>query len=615
MPMRTSIFFCFLVHMVGYAATINIPGDYATIQDAIDAAQSQDTVLVASGEYTISEPLSFRGKGITLASEAGPQETVILMAESPADQERASVIIFEDGETAEAVLDGFTLKAGKATRYYYEGDPMSFYLPAGGGVLCRNDASPLIKNCILAQNTTDVEMSDTHGGGRGAGLYAGGGASPELRNCRIEDNTGGGVGCGPNAVIRLIDCDIADNSVNDMGGGVWCSGRATVEITGCTIAGNKGGGIHCDMNAAVVVVDSTISRNISQAGAGVNCMMDSDVTINGCTISENYAESEGGGVRIIGGGFCVVTRSVIIGNRAGMNGGGLSIGALSVEIRGCTIVGNYAGEQAGLFIDGIDGVVKNCTIADNGASSGTSLGNGVWIQVLENVDVADSIVWNNGESPLHCMNLSSCTVSYSCIEGNDVYPGENNRNEDPLFIEQGEFDFGPFQEYEDELDFIISEGDYHLQQGSPCIDAGTCEGVSDHDYDGDPRPSGAGCDIGADEWKQEIVFLRGDANVDGRVNLADAIFLLNYLFRGGPVPLCMDAADVNDNSAVHHSCEYDADDPRWCECSIDLSDVVYLICYRFFGASEPPAPFKECGTDPTPDALGCEQYEPCTTSL
>ena len=46
-------------------------------------------------------------------------------------------------------------------------------------------------------------------------------------------------------------------------------------------------------------------------------------------------------------------------------------------------------------------------------------------------------------------------------------------------------------------------------------------------------------------------FSRGDSNADGSVNLADAIFTLNYLYQNGPTPECLDAADVNDDGSVN----------------------------------------------------------------
>jgi hypothetical protein len=41
---------------------------------------------------------------------------------------------------------------------------------------------------------------------------------------------------------------------------------------------------------------------------------------------------------------------------------------------------------------------------------------------------------------------------------------------------------------------------YHLTAASPLIDAGSCTFAPATDLDGDPRPSGASCDIGADEF-------------------------------------------------------------------------------------------------------------------
>jgi hypothetical protein len=47
---------------------------------------------------------------------------------------------------------------------------------------------------------------------------------------------------------------------------------------------------------------------------------------------------------------------------------------------------------------------------------------------------------------------------------------------------------------------LLARG-YELQEGSPLVDAGSCTGALLTDFEGDPRPSGAGCDIGADEFQ------------------------------------------------------------------------------------------------------------------
>ena len=47
-------------------------------------------------------------------------------------------------------------------------------------------------------------------------------------------------------------------------------------------------------------------------------------------------------------------------------------------------------------------------------------------------------------------------------------------------------------------------------------------------------------------------FLRGDGNDDGTIDLTDAITILNYLFLGGVVPGCLDAADADDDLSLIH---------------------------------------------------------------
>ena len=92
----------------------------------------------------------------------------------------------------------------------------------------------------------------------------------------------------------------------------------------------------------------------------------------------------------------------------------------------------------------------------------------------------------------------------------------------------------------------------------------------------------------------QVQFHRGDANSDSIVNIADGIFLLQNLFGGGPESICQDAADANDDGGI------------------DVSDVIFVLSFQFGGGAAPPAPFGQCGVDPTYlDGLDCVSYGSC----
>ncbi len=81
-------------------------------------------------------------------------------------------------------------------------------------------------------------------------------------------------------------------------------------------------------------------------------------------------------------------------------------------------------------------------------------------------------------------------------------------------------------------------------------------------------------------------FIRGNPNDDRKVDIADAIWIINELFRSGPAARCQDAGDANDSGGV------------------DSADALYLIQYLFRAGPTPPAPFGTCGADPTEDTPG-----------
>lgn len=64
----------------------------------------------------------------------------------------------------------------------------------------------------------------------------------------------------------------------------------------------------------------------------------------------------------------------------------------------------------------------------------------------------------------------------------------------------------------------------------------------------------------------------GDANGDWIIDIADVMYLINYLYKGGPPPNPLEAGDAN------------------CDGFIDSGDVIYLINYLFVGGPIPDCP-------------------------
>ena len=66
-------------------------------------------------------------------------------------------------------------------------------------------------------------------------------------------------------------------------------------------------------------------------------------------------------------------------------------------------------------------------------------------------------------------------------------------------------------------------------------------------------------------------FVRGDANLDGIIGIADAVYLVSYIFAGGQAPNPWASGDAN------------------CDRTVDISDAVYLVAYIFNGGLAPCA--------------------------
>ncbi len=71
--------------------------------------------------------------------------------------------------------------------------------------------------------------------------------------------------------------------------------------------------------------------------------------------------------------------------------------------------------------------------------------------------------------------------------------------------------------------------------------------------------------------KPAALVLRGDANLDGQLDVSDTVVVLAFLFKGDPSPICPGAADFN----LDHQ--------------LDISDPIGMLETLFLGAERPGA--------------------------
>ena len=76
--------------------------------------------------------------------------------------------------------------------------------------------------------------------------------------------------------------------------------------------------------------------------------------------------------------------------------------------------------------------------------------------------------------------------------------------------------------------------------------------------------------------------IRGNVDMDpgDAIDISDLVYLVDYMFTGGPAPTCAEEANIDGSCCASGSSESLSD--------IDISDLVYLVDYMFNGGPEPP---------------------------
>jgi predicted outer membrane repeat protein len=436
--------------------TRTVPGDFTTIQAAVEGARSGDIVIVESGVYHITSNNGLViNKEITIAS-TNPDDPCVIAATIIDLSYGEHRVHFGAGAGLGTIFDGFTLTSGS---YSAQGRPdgaigqdgLDGFGLAGGVVVVESYARPTIRNCVIRDTTitggnagngggSDVTNNAGRGGwagwARGGGIYIAPFANPTLTNCTITNCTvvGGNGGNGGNSTAGGGNAGYGGNwsdgtlwrtwgYVNDYrwysgyGGGVYCDANSEANFIACTITNNTArGGLSGTGGAGPGgPVDPCTPYRIPSYGGGVYCGENADVNFRDCVISGNIAPRPDATYHIdpylgYGGGIAfedtasILLQNCTISDNSSAVGGGMFWAGGTPEVLDCEIMRNTAYLGGGIYAMDSAGQIKGCTLRNNfaGVLPGdvdviAGQGGGIFGSSIDTV-IADCLLTDNTSS-------------------------------------------------------------------------------------------------------------------------------------------------------------------------------------------------------------------------
>ncbi len=501
-----------------------------TIQHAVDAASSGDTIKVAAGTYTdvhvrprndatttgvvtqvvyVSRTVTIRG-GYTTSFSEPPKPGVNTTTLDAQGQGRVFYITNEANPT----ITGLRITGGDAT-----GLQGRLWADAGGGVYVF-EAGVIMDGCAICCNT-----AGTVDYGYGGGLYAES-SSVAVSETLVENNaanttygTGGGLHCYESHVV-LNRNTFDSNSTTHRGGGVevaYGSGTLTANTFTSNTA-NSGGGVYVGNSESITLWENVLRDNEASSGGGL-----SGWNSNGFLISGNsFTANTGGGVSL---GKCdaTIVNNLMTGNQSSDDGSGLSMQGSSVDLVHNTVARNTG--SSGVLVEemgGPDPIVYGAATMTNTILVGHTVGISV---AAGNTATLEATLWGSGD----------WANDEDWSGAGAIVTGTHNTWGDPAFVNP-------------------DAGDYHLTSGSAAIDEGVETDV-DVDIDGDPRPIGPHPDLGADEaWQQlflplvmqDYIPLPTDVHGPGFADYTEITVTLPEAYEGYTLPVDLAALGNRD---------------------------------------------------------------------
>ncbi|SVC12986.1 uncharacterized protein METZ01_LOCUS265840, partial [marine metagenome] len=285
---------------------LNVPDDYASIQEAIDSAFPGDTVLVQPGTY--DENIYLNTSSVVLMSLAAVSQDMSYIEQTVIDAGGSGKPVFvENG----AELNGFTLQNG-----YVSLDTEDWPDNAAGGLV------------IMASDFRAINLVVRNNQGRWGGGIGVHGEGSHLENILVTNNNcedGAGIFYGTSGHGYAKDITIIGNTAANLGGGIYFYNGSNVDVVN----------LHSEGNSA-------------NYGGGVISYRRSHPTITNALIINNTANLDGGGVSVFRQSSIAFTSVTVYGNTApeGVAGSAISLGMSSqVYLLNSIVWGNSISDE------------------------------------------------------------------------------------------------------------------------------------------------------------------------------------------------------------------------------------------------------------------------------
>lgn len=386
-------------------------GDHSTIQDAINAAATDDEIVLLDGTFTGpgNRDLSLGGTSLTIRSASNDASRAVI------DCEFAGRAIVVGGSELLSLIE-IGISNGRI-----QGSPAR-----GGGILVEGNGMLEIVGCVIRNCEA---LGNSAGAVVGGGIATVDGSTVSATGVWFIDNRAGYGFGGPPTVFS--------------GGGLAVTDLASATLSLARFEGNtafQGGGLYSENGISLnsCVFEANVARfdeeGVGGARRGGGAAVLGGVSIDHTTFSDNEAVGGGSGEAARGGGLWVrgsgsVRYSTFTGNSARLgdasSGGGADVEG--VTLVDCEIVANTLGTEPAPFAEGggiraIECRIETCSITGNHGQ----LGSGVYAiatdiigcTIAGNGDPVGGSLWGGG-----VCSFGDVTIERTIVRGNCVEPG------------------------------------------------------------------------------------------------------------------------------------------------------------------------------------------------